>query len=73
MKPHDLGNRVGEAFIKRCLVVGLFVADLFQIRDHGRRPHQAADMAYDDATIRPQHISASSLRQVQYQHPHSVK
>src|SRR5215472_7986794 len=30
---------------------------LSRLRDHGRRPHQAADMAYDDATIRPQHIS----------------
>jgi hypothetical protein len=57
LKPHRLGNRVGEAFFERWLVVGLFVADFFQIRNHGRRPHQAADMAYDDATIRPQHIS----------------
>ena len=29
----------------------------FQIRNHGRRAHQAADMAYDDATILPQHVS----------------
>ena len=57
LKPHCLGNRVGEAFFERCLVVGLFIANFFQIRDHGRRPHQATDMAYDDATIRLQHIS----------------
>jgi hypothetical protein len=57
LKPHRLGNRVGEAFFERRLVVGLFVANFFQIRNHGRRPHQAADMAYNDAMIRPQHIS----------------
>ena len=50
-----------------------FVVDFFQMRNHGRRPYQAADMAYDDATVRPQHISASSLRQVQHRHLHSVK
>jgi hypothetical protein len=32
LKPHRLGNRVGEAFFERCFVVGLFVADFFQIR-----------------------------------------
>src|SRR6516164_9817692 len=57
LKPHRLGDRVSEAFFERCLVVGFFVPDFFQIRNHGRRPHQAADMAYDDTTIRPQHIS----------------
>jgi hypothetical protein len=31
LKPHHLGNRVGEAFIERGLVVGLFVADFFQL------------------------------------------
>src|SRR5271163_1926844 len=50
LKPHRLGDRVCEACFERCLVVGLFVADFFQIRNHGRRAHQAADMAYDDAT-----------------------
>jgi hypothetical protein len=57
LKPHYLGDRVGEAPFKRCLLVRLFVAEFFQIRNHGRLSHHAADMAYDDATIRPQDIS----------------
>ena len=37
LKPHRLGDRVGEAFFERCLVVRLFVADFFEVRNHGRR------------------------------------
>jgi hypothetical protein len=57
LKPHRLGDRVGEVFFERCLVVGLFVANFFQVRNYGRRAHQAADMGCDDAMIRPQHVS----------------
>jgi hypothetical protein len=41
LKLYRLGNRVGEAFFERCfVVVGLFVADFSQIRNHRRRAAQ---------------------------------